>query len=174
VAELAVHRPLDERHVHDDLGLHPVCAHTREPRPDGERRLLDLGRIEPRAQVHQQCPVETGADLAGEDELTLFIEANQQGPESDAASLRISESADHEVAGQLALHLEPVLRALVLVHRVATLRDDTLPALGARAVPRFVATQLVHSLERCLERQPGEHRASLLERNLGQVTPIDP
>ena len=69
VAQLAVHRPLDERHLHDDLRPHPVRAHARQPVGLRERRRRDLERVEPRAQVEQELGVEAGADLAGEDEV---------------------------------------------------------------------------------------------------------
>ena len=32
MAQLAVHRPLDEGNLDDDLGAHPVCAHARKAR----------------------------------------------------------------------------------------------------------------------------------------------
>ena len=67
--ELAVHRPLDERDLHDDLGADPVRAQARQPDALGERRLRDLERIQPRAEVQQQLRVEAGADLPGEDEV---------------------------------------------------------------------------------------------------------
>ena len=64
MAKLAVHRPLDEGDLHDDLGPHPVRAHARQADGFGERRLRDLERVQPRAEVEQQLRVEAGADLA--------------------------------------------------------------------------------------------------------------
>ena len=117
MAKLAVHRPFDEGDLHDDLGPHPVRAQARQPDGLGERRLRDLERIEPRAQVQQQLRVEARADLPGEDEVgrpSLEV-ADQQRAQADAGSLRIGEPADHELLRRLALHLQPVRRAAVLV-----------------------------------------------------------
>jgi hypothetical protein len=53
MAQLVVAGPLDEADLHDDLGTHPVGAQARQPDGFGERRLLDLERVEPRAQLEQ-------------------------------------------------------------------------------------------------------------------------
>ena len=75
--------------------------------------------------------------LPGEDEVVALEVADEQRAEADARALRIGEAADHELLRRLALHLQPVRRAAVLVRRVAPLRDDALPALAARALPRL-------------------------------------
>ena len=151
MAQLAVHRPLDERDLHDDLGPHPVRAQARQPDGLGERRLRDLERVQPRAQIEQQLRVEAGADLAGEDEVVPLEVADEQRAQADARALRIGEPADHELLRRLALHLQPVRRAAVLVRRVAPLRDDALPALAARALPRLRIVERRHALQRRLE-----------------------
>src|SRR5206468_11272638 len=51
MAELAVHRPLDEGDLHDDLGAHPVRAHARQPDGLGERPVPDLDPIQPPPKV---------------------------------------------------------------------------------------------------------------------------
>ena len=114
------------------------CARRRgRPMALRERRLRDLERVEPRAQVEQQLRVEAGADLAGEDEVVAVEVADEQRAEADAAALRIGEAADDELLRRLALHLQPVRRAAVLVRRVAPLGDDAFPAFAARALPRL-------------------------------------
>ena len=61
-----------------------------------------------RAEVQQQLRVEAGADLPGEHELVVLEIPDEQCTQPDAAALRVSESADDELLGELALHLEPV------------------------------------------------------------------
>src|SRR5438552_3720234 len=67
--QLAVRRPLDERHLHDDVRPGPVCAQAWQSFRLGERRRRCLDRIEAAAQVEQKRRVETGADFPGEDEV---------------------------------------------------------------------------------------------------------
>src|SRR5438128_6168687 len=95
--ELAVHGPLDEGDLHDNLGTHPMRAQARQSFASGERRLLDLETIEPRAQVEQQLRVEPGADLAGEDEIVLIEVADEERAQTGARALRIGEAADYEL-----------------------------------------------------------------------------
>ena len=97
--------------------------------------------IELRAQVEQQLGVEAGADLAGKDEVVALEVADEQRTETDARALRIGEAADDQLLARLALHLEPVRRAAMLVGRVAPLGDDAFPALRAGALPRLVIVE---------------------------------
>src|SRR5882762_4530471 len=97
MAELAVHRPLDEGDVHDDLGAHPMRAEARQPFGPGEWRRRDFQVIKPRPEIEQHLRVETGADLPGKDEIVAVEVAEQQGAKADAASLRIGEAADDEL-----------------------------------------------------------------------------
>src|SRR5258705_7628619 len=116
MAKLAVHRPLDERHVDDDLRTRPVRAQPRQARGPGERRRRNLEAIEPRAEIEQQLRVEAGPDFSGEDEivrLALRLElrtrralprgeiADQQRAEADARALRIGEAANHELLARI-------------------------------------------------------------------------
>src|SRR5687767_4637050 len=126
--ELAVHGPLDETDLHDDGRSDPVGAETGKALGLRERRLRDFERVEPRAQVEQQLCVETGADLAGKDEVLSFVIADEQGAEADARALRIGEPADYELLRRLAFHLEPQRRAPLLVGRAAALGDDAFPS----------------------------------------------
>src|SRR5690242_8084764 len=113
-----MHGPLDERHLYHDLRLHPVRAHPRQASRLREWRRRDLQRIELRAQLTQKLRVEAGADFTGEDEVVALVVADEQRAESDASALRVGEAADDELLRRLALHLEPVRRAPMLVRRV--------------------------------------------------------
>src|SRR5438132_11998317 len=107
MAKLPVHRPLDESDLHDDLGTHPMRAFARQADRSGERRLRDLERIQPRAEVQQQLRIEARADLAREDKVdaALFEVADEQRAKADASALRSGEPADQELLRRLALHL---------------------------------------------------------------------
>src|SRR5207248_10939946 len=127
-------------HLHDELGTNPVRA-ARQSAALRERRLRDLGAIEARAQLAQEPGVEPGAHLAGEDEVVAGEVADQERPQSDAAALGVGEAADDKLLRRLALHLQPVGRAAVLVRRVATLRNHPFPPLLARALPRLALVE---------------------------------
>ena len=64
------------------------------------------------------------------------VVADEQGAETDARTLRIGEPAHDELLRRLALHLQPVLRAAVLVRRAAALGDHAFPSFAAGALPR--------------------------------------
>ena len=85
-----------KRDLHDDLRPHPVRAQARQALGLRERRLRDLERVEPRAQVEQQRRVEAGADLPGEARSRPVEVADEQRAEADARALRIGEAADDE------------------------------------------------------------------------------
>ena len=134
--------------LHGDFRPDPVRAHARQPDRLGERRFRDFHRVEPRPQLHQQFRIKTGADLAGEHELSLVVMADQQRAESDASALGIGEAADHELPRRLALHLDPRLRPALLVAGIAALGDDPFPALRGRALPRLRIVQRLDALHR--------------------------
>src|SRR6185436_4930000 len=109
MAQLAVRRPFDEGDLDDDLRTHPVRAHARQPDGLGERRLRDLERIEPRAELQQELRVEAGADLPGVDKVVVLAlrltlagrralssgeVADEQRAQTNASALRIGEPAD--------------------------------------------------------------------------------
>src|SRR2546429_4943413 len=127
MTKLAVNRPFDEGDLHDDLGLHPMRAQPRQPGPSREGRPGDLDRVEPRAQLQQQLRVESGANLPREYEIVVLEISDEQRAEADPLALGIGEAADHELLRRLALHLQPVRRAAVLVRRIAPLGADALP-----------------------------------------------
>src|SRR5262245_37165638 len=115
MAQLAMCRPLDERNLHDDFGSHPVCANARESFALREWGVRDFEVVQPSTKFQQQFRVEARADFTGEDEIIPIEVAYEQRAETDAAALRIRESADDEFLSSLALHLQPMRRAAVLV-----------------------------------------------------------
>src|SRR5437899_44776 len=100
--QLAVLRPFDEGHLHDDPRLYPVRPQLRQPLRSRERRLGNLDAVESCTQLEQQLRVESCADLAGVDEVVSVIVADEQRTEADATALRIREPADDQLLGFLA------------------------------------------------------------------------
>src|SRR2546428_223587 len=117
MAQLTVHSPFDEGYLHNNFGQDPMCANTWQPFRFREGRLRDFEFVQPRAQVQQELRVETGADFAGKDEIIPIEVPHEQRAETDAAALRIRESADDKLLRSLALHLQPVRRAAMLAAR---------------------------------------------------------
>ena len=118
--------------------------------------------------------LEARSDLAREHEVVALEESDEQRAKSDASALAVRESADDELFGQLALHLEPVLRSLVLIRRVEPLRDDAFPTLGARFLPRRSITQLGDATDWLRERECRKKCASLGQRQMRNAPPVDP
>src|SRR5437762_10003178 len=108
MAKLAMHRPVDEGDLYDDLGTHPVRPNARQPDGFGERRYRELERVEPGAEFHQELCVEARADLPGKNEVFILEIADQQRAQADPSALRIGEAADYKLLRRLALHLQPV------------------------------------------------------------------
>src|SRR5690606_7733266 len=100
--------------------------------------------------------------------------ADEQRTQPCPALLRIREAADEKLRRQLALHLEPALRAAVLVRRVEPLRDHALPALRTRLLPRPRSVHALHAAEWWLERQRVQHLISLYERQQCDVSTVQP
>src|SRR5689334_8705402 len=69
MAQLVVHRPFDEGHLHHDLRSHPMCPQTRQPLSCREGWRRDFEPIQARPQIEQQFGVEPGANLAREDQI---------------------------------------------------------------------------------------------------------
>ena len=174
MAKLAVHRPLDEGNLHDDLGPHPVRANARQSDGFGERRFRDLDRIEPRAKFQQQLGIEARADLPGEDEVVALEISDEQRAQADASALRIGESADHELLRRLALHLQPVRRAAMLVLRIAPFRDHAFPSLAARALPGLGSVSSATRSSGGSKGQRLQQRAAFVQRQLGHVATLKP
>src|SRR5436309_574200 len=147
MAKLAMHRPLDEGDLHDDLGTHPVRPNSGQPDGFGERGFWNLERIEPRAEFHQQLHIEARTYLAGEDKIFILEITYEQRAQTDSSSLRVGEPADHKLLRRLALHLHPVRRAAMLVQRVPPLCNDAFPAFAAGPLPWFWIRQQGHALQ---------------------------
>src|SRR5438105_1557794 len=115
MAQLAVYGPLDEGNLRDDFGSHPMCTNSWQPLRFREGRLGNLQLVQARTQVQQQSGVKSGTNFAGKDEVIPIEVPHKQRAETNPCALRIGESADHEFLRRLALHLQPVRRAAVLV-----------------------------------------------------------
>src|SRR6476620_3893233 len=100
VTQLAVHSPLDEGNLDDDLGAHPVCAQAWKADGLREWRFGHLEGVESGAEVQQQLRVEPRADLPGEHELVVFEISDEQCTQTYSAALGIRESADDELLGE--------------------------------------------------------------------------
>jgi hypothetical protein len=174
MTQLPVPRPLDEAGFHDDLRTHPVRSQTWQSLRLRKRRRRNLEGVQPPAEVQQQRIVEAGAELPGKAEILTLEVADEQRAEPDALSLRIGEAADDERVRLLALHLQPLLRAAMLVLGVAPLGDDALPPFGAGALPGLRIVERRHLFERQPERQLTQERAALVERQGGQIPSVEP
>ena len=172
--ELAVHGPLDERGLHDNLRTHPVCAELWQADGLREGRRRQFDGVEAPSQIQQEPGVETRADLAGIDEIAVFVVPDQQGAEADARALRIGKSADDEFLRRLALHLQPMLRAAMLVRRAAPFRNDAFPALPAGTLPRFLVVEQCDATHRRIEWQFLQERASIFKRQRRHGASIQP
>src|SRR5215510_11898310 len=115
MAQLAVRGPLDECNLDDDFGQDPMCTNAWQSFSFRERRFRDLELVQPRTKLQQQPGVEAGADFAGKDEIVTIEVPHEQRTKTDAAALRIRESANDEFLSSLALHLQPMRRATVFV-----------------------------------------------------------
>src|SRR5262245_51484619 len=104
MAQLSVSGPFDKRYLHNDLGTNPMCAHSRQASALGKRRpgLFDL--VEPTPQIEQELGIESGADLAGKEQVASFKVADEQRAEANASALRIGVAADHQLLRRLAFH----------------------------------------------------------------------
>src|SRR5438309_7174538 len=143
--------PFDEGDLDDDLRSHPVGAHPRQPLGSGEGRLVDFETVESRAKLREQSRVEARPDLAGEHEVAVIEIADEERAQPDATALGIGEAADDEALRHLALHLEPVLRPLLLVRRIEPLGDHPLPSFDAGPLPRLGVFDHRDAMERRTE-----------------------
>src|SRR5437867_209000 len=108
MTQLAVHRPLNETHLHDDLGPYPVSAYAWQADGPGKRGLSNLDLIQLRTEIEQQTRIKASPNLACKYKIPVVIIANQQRPEADSFSLRIREPTDNKLLSQLAFHFQPM------------------------------------------------------------------
>src|SRR5215467_733508 len=173
MAQLAMHGPLDEPDLNDDLRTHPVSLAGKAFR-FRERRLVDGDGVEPLSQVEQELCVEARADLAGEDEVAIMVIPDEKRAETHARALRIGESADDELLCGLDLHLQPVLRAAMLIRRSPALGDDPFPTFAAGALPRLRVVEELDASQGRFKRERLKKRATLLEGQRGHGVAVQP
>src|SRR5688500_10474896 len=104
MTQLAVHGPLDEGGLHDDVRTHPMRAQPGQPLRFRKRRRRYLERIEAAPQVEQQLRVEAGPDLSSEHEIRSLpgasrrVEiADEKRTQSHASALRIGEASHDQL-----------------------------------------------------------------------------
>src|SRR5262249_33920366 len=134
----------------------------------------DRTRIELAAQREQERGVEAGTHLPREDELRAVEVADEQRAETDARALRIGESTDDELLRQFALHFQPVRRAPMFVRRIASFRDDALPAFTTRELPRLGIADGVDAVQGRRERKLPQQRLPGLQRQPRDRTAVNP
>src|SRR5262249_49685942 len=118
-----------------------------------KRRFRDLEFVQPGTKIQQQLRVEAGSDLAREHEIVCVVIPHQKCAKSDAAALRICESANDEFLSRLAFHLEPMRRASMLIQGRPSLGNHSFPSFAAGACPGFVVRNFRNMRKRSTERQ---------------------
>ena len=104
-----------------------------------------------------------------------FVVADEQRAEADARALRIGEAADDELLRRLALHLQPVLRAAMLVRRAAPLGDHAFPALAPGALPRLARRRAARRAASAASNGSVlQQRASIFERQRRHGSSVQP
>src|SRR5262245_8100142 len=116
MAQAAVGRPLHERDLRHDLGLH-TGPRARAPLLRPEWRRVPDERGEPLGELAQRRAGEAGPDLARVAEAVAVEVADEQRAEVGARAARRGEAPDDELLRARALELEPVARARGHVRR---------------------------------------------------------
>src|SRR4051794_31379583 len=174
MAQLAMHRPLDEGDLDDDVWLYPVGAQPGQAGSLREGSRVHLERVQPGAQFEQQLRIESGPDLAGEGEIVAVVIADHQRTQADASPLRIREAADHELLRELALHLQPVPGASMLVWRATPFRDDAFPAFASRPLPWFGILDEIDVPQRRFKGKLLQQRPTLFEYQSCHQPAVEP
>src|SRR5258708_24074698 len=94
---LADFRPLDEACLYDDRGAQQVGAQAWEHNRLGERRLRNFEGFQPRTQFQQQLGIESGAKLAGVNQIVVLEVSHQKGAQSLSNPLWVGEAADYKL-----------------------------------------------------------------------------
>ena len=108
MAKLAVHRPFEEGHLHDDLGADPVPPHARQANRSGEWWFRHLERV----QKHhgQSSPQEAFVGSADEiaEKIGAYARVGIKG-----FIVTFAEPFDIETIERLATEVRPRLEQLV-------------------------------------------------------------
>jgi hypothetical protein len=131
-------RPLREFHLGDERRPHPVRL-RRARRTARERARARLERVEPRAHSRACDVVKPVPTFTGVPERPVVVDADQQGAETGAPSVRLREAADHHLLPLHALHLEPGARAAARVRRVPPFGHHTFERHAARLAEELSA-----------------------------------
>ena len=127
--DMALGRPLAERHLDDHFRLDPTLAPLRPSRRAPgldrfiERRLRDFQRDEQPMQLLPGLRAPSRADAAGIAQLAVLVIAQQQAADLRLRARAVGEAGDDELLADAALQLQPRLAALADVGRVLLLQD---------------------------------------------------
>src|SRR5947207_2792251 len=173
VPKAAVVRPLGEPHF-----AHESRRDPRVSAPGGrsacERRSRTPQRLQALEDGIERRVVEAGADAPDVDEGVALVEADVEGAEACARSLRRRVAADDELLAEMALDLDPVPRPAAGIYARRALRHDALDALLAGGVVERLAV-LEHVRAVLDDAARGhEQRQALLARRERQRTQIAP
>src|SRR3954470_16750022 len=153
MANVAAARPFAECDFDDKIRLHPMRVAAEPPGwTRSERGRIDFDLLQACAKHLPKCLRPTGAiaDLAGKPQRSAFVNAHEHRSNTDARSVRIGESSDHEFLAFGALRLLPIRSASArLILCVSSLADDSFSAklacfckdLRAVVVEMFAVTQ---------------------------------
>src|SRR5262245_15445217 len=96
MAEPSIARPLPEAHLADERRAHPVVLESARRITARERTRVGYERREMAGEVAQVARVETRTRLADVDEIPLVVDAEVDGAQMRARTLRRGVAADHE------------------------------------------------------------------------------
>src|SRR5262249_22215682 len=128
--EPSLRSPLGEPDLRHELRTRPMSP-TGDRLRVGERRLSDLERAQPDAQLSEPLGGVARPDLPGIPQPISVVVANEQGADVGRAAGRLVVPADHELLPEDALELQPVLGATTRIRRIGALGDQTFPARAA-------------------------------------------
>src|SRR5579859_7923951 len=118
--------PILERHLADELRLHPLHAPTHFPRHSLDEGLGHAQGLEPPPEIERGVMIEAGPDPARVEQPPIFVAADHQRADTGATFLEVREADDHELLTRLAFRLEPLGGATGAVGAVLLLGNDAL------------------------------------------------
>ena len=131
--------------------------------------------VQLRTQIQQQFGVESSSDLSRKNKVVIFVITDKKRPEPDPLALRIGKTTNQKILRQLAFHLQPLLRAAMLVDRTASLRNHAFPAFSLCARSHGDGSSIsVDAMQWFREWQLGQQIATFFERECGHVAAVEP
>ena len=141
----------------------------------GPRRSRAVAALASRSLA--RLAVEPGADLAGEAQLAVLVDAHGHRAEIAGVALARRPAADHELLLGPDLELEPRRRAPArLVARAPELGDDALEPLAAAASWNAMPSPSTWAAKRtrgCVRSTLSQQPLAILERDVEQRPPVE-